>query len=114
LINEISTACTWHGCVIHLDWMCIRLIGQVDGGSIMGGLGVQEMIIILVIALIVFGPKKMPEIGKSLGKGIAEFKKASNDLIKTWEEEAKTVNEKKETPAEQPAIPAQIVDKQNS
>ena len=54
----------------------------------MGNLGIQEMIIILIIALIIFGPKKMPEIGKSLGKGIAEFKKASRDLARTLEEEA--------------------------
>jgi sec-independent protein translocase protein TatA len=63
----------------------------------MGSLGIQEMIIILVIALIVFGPKKMPEIGKSLGKGIAEFKKASNDLVRSWEEEASAETNKKET-----------------
>ena len=56
----------------------------------MGNLGIQEMLIIFVIALLVFGPKKLPEIGKSLGKGIAEFKKASHDLAKTWEEEVNT------------------------
>jgi sec-independent protein translocase protein TatA len=53
----------------------------------MGSIGIQEMIIILVIALIIFGPKKLPELGKSLGKGIAEFKKASSELAKTWEED---------------------------
>ncbi len=42
----------------------------------MGNLGFPELVIIVVIALIVFGPGKMPEIGRSLGKGIAEFKKA--------------------------------------
>ncbi len=42
----------------------------------MGNLGFPELVIIVVIALLVFGPGKMPEIGKSLGKGIAEFKKA--------------------------------------
>jgi sec-independent protein translocase protein TatA len=66
----------------------------------MGNLGIQEMIIILVIALIVFGPKKMPEIGKSLGKGIAEFKKASSDLARTWEEEAGVENKKTESQGE--------------
>jgi sec-independent protein translocase protein TatA len=69
----------------------------------MGSLGIQEMIIILVIALIVFGPKKLPEIGKSLGKGIAEFKKASNDLMRTWEEEASVDASKKETKGEHTA-----------
>jgi TatA/E family protein of Tat protein translocase len=58
-----------------------------------GSIGMPELILIFVIALIVFGPKKLPEIGKSLGKGLAEFKKASEDLKKTIEheiEEAKT------------------------
>lgn len=49
----------------------------------MGSIGMPELLLILVIALIVFGPKKLPEIGKSLGKGLAEFKKASDDLKKT-------------------------------
>ena len=49
-------------------------------------LGLQEMLIILVIALLVFGPKKLPELGKSLGKGIREFKKATNDLKANWED----------------------------
>jgi sec-independent protein translocase protein TatA len=53
----------------------------------MGNLGVQELLVIFVIALIVFGPKKLPELGKSLGKGIAEFKKASSELAKSWEED---------------------------
>jgi sec-independent protein translocase protein TatA len=54
----------------------------------MGNLGFPEMLVIFVIALVFFGPGKLPEIGKSLGKGIAEFKKASRDLARTWEEEA--------------------------
>jgi TatA/E family protein of Tat protein translocase len=46
-----------------------------------------ELIIILVIALIIFGPRKLPELGRSLGKSIGEFKKASNELRSTLEEE---------------------------
>lgn len=60
----------------------------------MGNLGMQEIIVIFVIALIVFGPRKLPEIGKSLGKGLAEFKKASNELKQTWEEEVRLEKEK--------------------
>ena len=52
-----------------------------------GSIGMPELILIFVVALLVFGPKKLPEIGKSLGKGLAEFKKASDDLKKTIESE---------------------------
>ena len=45
----------------------------------MGNLGFGEMLVIAVVVLLVFGPGKLPEIGKSLGKGIAEFKKAFSD-----------------------------------
>jgi sec-independent protein translocase protein TatA len=44
-------------------------------------IGPQELLIILVIALIVFGPKKLPEIGRTLGKSLREFKRASNELM---------------------------------
>jgi len=46
----------------------------------MFGMGMQELIVIFVIALLVFGPKKLPEIGRSLGRGLAEFKRASEEL----------------------------------
>ncbi len=62
----------------------------------MGNLGMPEIIVIFVLALIVFGPRKLPEIGKSLGRGLAEFKKASNDLKRTWEEEVRLEKEKEE------------------
>lgn len=60
----------------------------------MPSLGMQEIIVIFVLALIVFGPRKLPELGKSLGKSLAEFKKASNELKQTWEDE---VAKEKET-----------------
>ena len=60
----------------------------------MGSLGMQEIIVIFVLALIVFGPRKLPELGKTLGKGLAEFKKASNELKQTWEEEVRLEKEK--------------------
>jgi sec-independent protein translocase protein TatA len=62
----------------------------------MGSLGMQEIIVIFVLALIVFGPRKLPELGKSLGKGLAEFKKASNELKQTWEEEVRLDKEREE------------------
>ena len=52
-----------------------------------GSIGMPELIIILVIALIIFGPRKLPELGRSLGRSIGEFKKASNELRNTLEEE---------------------------
>ena len=52
-----------------------------------GSIGTMELVVILVIALIVFGPRKLPELGKSLGKSLGEFKRASNDLRNTLEDE---------------------------
>ena len=60
----------------------------------MGSLGWQEILVVFVLALIIFGPKKLPELGKSLGKGLAEFKRASNELKQTWEEEVRLDKEK--------------------
>lgn len=52
-----------------------------------GPIGMPELIVIFLVALLVFGPRKLPELGKSLGRGIAEFKRASDDLKRTIEDE---------------------------
>jgi sec-independent protein translocase protein TatA len=63
-------------------------------GEAMGNLGMQEIIIVFILALIIFGPRKLPELGKTIGKGLAEFKKASNELKQTWEDEVRLDKEK--------------------
>jgi TatA/E family protein of Tat protein translocase len=56
----------------------------------MFGIGMQELLIILVIALIVVGPKKLPELAKSLGRGLSEFKKTAEDFQSTMMADAST------------------------
>jgi TatA/E family protein of Tat protein translocase len=70
----------------------------------MGPIGVPELIIIFVVALIVFGPKKLPELGRSLGKGMSEFRRASNELRSTLEDEVRA-DERRTAP---PAPPREV------
>ncbi len=52
-----------------------------------GSIGGTEILVIMVIALLIFGPRKLPELGKSIGRGLSEFKRASNDLKRSLEDE---------------------------
>jgi TatA/E family protein of Tat protein translocase len=54
------------------------------------GLGMTEVLVILVIALIVFGPRKLPDLGKSLGQAMSQFRRASDDFKRTWEQEVES------------------------
>jgi TatA/E family protein of Tat protein translocase len=63
------------------------------------GIGVPELLVILAIALLVLGPKRLPEVARSLGKGIAEFRRASTELRETL---TATINERPEAPKREP------------
>jgi len=58
----------------------------------MGSLGMPEILLILVIALIIFGPRKLPELGKTLGQSLAQFRRASEDFKRQWEDEVDMEN----------------------
>jgi len=74
-----------------------------------GPIGMPELIVIMVIALIIFGPRKLPELGRSLGRSLNEFKRASNELKHTLDEEIR-VEEQKSTERQQPPdVPRPVV-----
>ena len=81
-----------------------------------GSLGIPELLLIFAVILIVFGPRRIPEIGRTLGKALAEFRKATDDLKGTIEREVRLEELKKITPMSiaplesvsrnEPAVPA--------
>ena len=77
-----------------------------------GSIGMPELVIILVIALVIFGPRKLPELGRSLGKSLGEFKRASNELRNTLEEEVR-VEEQRDQRAKLQAEQASAVSAAN-
>lgn len=68
-----------------------------------GSLGVPEILFILALALLVFGPKRLPEMGRTLGRALGEFRKASNDLKRSFDAE---LNLRDEPPRPQSALAA--------
>ena len=62
----------------------------------MGPLGYPEMIFIFFLALILFGPKKLPELGRTVGKALTEFRRASNELKSTFDREMKNLEQETE------------------
>jgi len=90
----------------------------------MGPIGFPEMLVILVVALIIFGPRKLPELGRSLGRSINEFKRASNELRSTLDDEIRAEERKQPVVApatstdpaalSSPAAPETIARGQNS
>ncbi len=73
-----------------------------------GSIGMQELIVIFLIALIIFGPRRLPDLGKSLGRSIAEFKRASNELRNTLEDEIR-VDEQRQARTATAAPPAPAI-----
>src|ERR1035438_8271047 len=63
----------------------------------MGPLGWPEMVFIFFLALVLFGPKKMPELGRTVGKALTEFRRASNELKSTFDREMKSLEQETES-----------------
>lgn len=83
----------------------------------MGPIGMPELIIIMVIALVIFGPRKLPELGRSLGKSLGEFKRASNELRNTLDEEIRVEEQRDRvevTKAQAQAAPSNTVARESA
>ena len=80
--------------------------GQYDGGM---NLGMPEMLFIFLLALIVFGPKKLPELARQLGKIMADFKRATNDFKYQLENEIEQMDIKEQNAQREKSLPQQLV-----
>ena len=81
----------------------------------MGPVGIQEMIVIFLVALVLFGPKKLPELGRTLGKALTEFRRAQNELKATFESHMREL-EKETAPLKEVArdVHSSVYDSQSS
>jgi sec-independent protein translocase protein TatA len=77
----------------------------------LGNIGPLEIIVVLIIALVVFGPKRLPELGSSLGRGIREFRSTVSGEKGEEDEDVKAISQPPTAPAEQPAEPEVVRDK---
>lgn len=88
-----------------------RHVGRREAGNkavflfIFEGLGTSELVLILVVALVIFGPRKLPQLSRSLGKSLADFKRASEDFKQTWQKEVDRENLFKEATIEEATVP---------
>ena len=76
----------------------------------MGNVGFPELIVLFVVALLVFGPKRLPELGRSLGRGLSEFRRASSELKSSIEREIQAA-EVEQVLAEKPGAPKPSTEK---
>ncbi len=71
-----------------------------------GSIGMPELVVIMLLALLIFGPRKLPELGRSLGRSLGEFKRASNELRNTLDEEIR-IEEQRSAERQRAPEPAQ-------
>lgn len=84
-------------------------------GQMLGNIGPLEIVVVLIIALVVFGPKRLPELGSSLGRGIREFRSTvTGEKHDDDDDDVKAIGASKPTaPVEQPAEPEVVHDKRS-
>lgn len=83
---------------------------------ILESIGMQELLLVGIVALIVFGPRKLPEMAKMIGKTMAEFRRVTGEFKETWEKEASfegNLENKKETSYSKENVPKRIVENSN-